>query len=328
MARTGKRVRLCPEITDPNLRMFLDIVPQVRRFNREASLAVPLRGEAMQVPLEGREVPVCLHRAAPAPDGAALPVVFELHGGGFVFGLAEKDDALCERLREGIGCHVVGISYRLSPETPYPGALDDVCGVIAYFQERAARYGMDPARMAVIGFSAGATLATGAAMRALHGGGFSLCAQVLHYPFLDSSRMPDEKVHYDCDMDPIVMEAFTRLYAREEERTLPEVSPVCADPDTLRGMVPTLIVPAERDSLREEGLRYAELLRAAGVETECQVVPGTHHGYIEDACNPKVYEELTAPPVKATHSPYFRVWAEAGLGLSCVFLRRQFGMDA
>ena len=315
----ARRERLCPEITDPELRAFLDMVPSIRRFNTDLVLSQPLTGEALTLPLEGRELQVYLHRAA-EPD---RPAVFEFHGGGFVLGNAEKDDRICETLSKELNANVIGVNYRLAPEHPYPAALDDAYDVIRYFQQHAADYRLDASRMAVLGFSGGATLATAAALRAVEEKDFSLRAQVLHYPYLDSTRMPAEKNHYPCDMDPAVMTAFTRLYSKEEERTLPAVSPVCAAEEELRGMPPALILPAEYDALKEEGLQYAGNLQKAGVPVYCKVIPDAHHGYIEDAGNEQVYS-FTAEDVKKTHSAYFVAWAKAALILTVSFLKARF----
>ena len=312
----GRRVRLCPEITDPELRGFLDMVPGIRRFNSDLLKMQTLTGEEQVLALPGREIRVFLHRA----EHSMRPVVFEFHGGGFVLGNAEKDDLICEELSKKIDVNVIGVDYRLAPENPYPAALDDVCDVITYFGDHAQEFGLDSSRMAVMGFSGGATLATAAALRSLRDQSFHLCAQVLHYPYLDATRMPAEKQHYPCDMDPAVMTAFTKLYSREEERALPLVSPVCAARDDLTGMPAALILPAEYDSLKEEGLKYAENLKKAGVPVYCKVIPDAHHGYIEDAGNEEMYS-YTAEDVKAAHSPYFRCWARAAMDLTAEFLR-------
>lgn len=317
----AKRQRLCPEITDPELRAFLDMVPSIRRFNTQLALGQSLTGEPVNLSLPGREISVYVHRA----KGTNRPVIFEFHGGGFVLGNAEKDDALCRFLCRELDAHVVAVNYRLAPENPYPAAVDDACDVILWFKEHGEEWGMDPGRMAVLGFSGGATLATAAALRAGKTGAFSLKGQALHYPYLDSTHMPQEKNHYPCDMDPAVMTAFTRLYSTEEERVLPEVSPVMAAQEDLRGMPPTLLIPAQFDALKEEGLLYAEHLKSAGVPVYCQVMPDAHHGYVEDAWNEQVYQAATAEDVKASHSPYFRDWAKGALELTASFLRNCFG---
>lgn len=316
-------MRLCPEITDPYLRGFLNTVPDIRRFQEELIMQQELSGETCMIPLEGREVNVWIHRAF---EPGVRPVVFEFHGGGFIFGNAQKDDQICRELSERLGCTVIGVNYRLAPEHPYPAAFNDAYEVIRYMKEHADLYEIDVRKMAVMGYSGGATLAAAVAMRCRKEGDFSLCAQVLHYPYLDSVHMPQEKQHYDCDMDAEVMRAFTELYSREEERAIPYVSPVCAAREDLEGIAPACILPAEKDALRQEGLLYAKKLKEAGVPVYCQVVPDVHHGYLEDAGNEAVYA-ATTEDTRMLHSPYFRDWAAAALRVSGTFLKQQFDAD-
>ncbi len=315
-----KRVRLCPEITDQGLRSFLDMVPAIRDYNTELVMEQRRMGENHTITLEGREITISFHKAG---EGER-PVLFEFHGGGFVLGNAEKDDAICSEINRTLDIHVIGVNYRLAPEHPYPAAFDDAYDIICYFKNHAEEYGIDPKKMAVMGYSSGATLSAAVAMRCHKEGDFSLCAQILHYPYLDAIHMPLEKTHYDCDMDPEVMRAFTLLYSREEERTNPYVSPICASSEELKGIAPACILPAQKDALKEEGLIYAENLKKAGVPTYCHVIPEVHHGYLEDAGNEHVYE-MTAEDTKKLHSPYFRAWAKAAMGITCTFLAKQFG---
>ena len=315
----ARRQRLCPEITDPELRAFLDMVPSIRRFNTDLAKSVPLTGEAIVVPLEGREITVYLHRA----KDSGRPIVFEYHGGGFVLGDAEKDDKICQELCEKINVNVIGVNYRLAPENPYPAAFDDVYDVIRYFTAHAAECGLDGTKIALLGFSGGATLAAAAALKAGKTGDFRFTAMALHYPYLDATKMPSEKAHYPCDMDPAVMAAFTKLYSKEEERGLCYVSPICADDSEIAKLPPSLILPAEYDALKEEGLSFAERLTKAGVPVYCKVMPDAHHGYIEDAGNETIYA-YTSEDVKATHSPYFRQWAGAAMDVTAEYLKNRF----
>ena len=213
----GKRTRLCPEITDMGLRSFLDMLPSIRSYQTDLLQNQPRRGQLLTIPLDGRELTVLFHKAS---STESRPVVFEFHGGGFMMGNAEKDDSLCRKISRTLDCHVIGVNYRLAPEHPYPAAVDDAYDVIRYFKDHADEYRINLEKMAVFGYSAGATLATVTAMRAKASGDFSLCAQVLHYPYLDAVRLPEEKEHYDCDMDVDVMRAFTLLYSKENERKL------------------------------------------------------------------------------------------------------------
>ena len=119
-----------------------------------------------------------------------------------------------------------------------------------------------------------------------------------------------------------VMKSFTLLYSSEEERHNPYVSPVCASMDELKGLPPALILPAERDSLKEEALLYAEHLKEAGVDVNLQIMSGMHHGYVEDAANPEVY--MTTPEeVRNTHAPDFRDKADEAIRLTEDFLEKK-----
>ncbi|MCR5526030.1 MAG: alpha/beta hydrolase [Lachnospiraceae bacterium] len=315
----AKRVRLCPEITDPELRGFLDMVPSVRKYMRGIIDDSLLKGEKTSITLKERELTVYIHRA----EGKNRPVVFEMHGGGFILGDAEKDDSICESIKENADVNVVGINYRLSPEFPYPAPLDDVYDTILFFKKHAAEYGFDMEKIGLIGFSAGATLAAAISLRSKKSGDFNVTAQALHYPYLDSTRMPSEKKHYDVDMDAAVMKSFTELYSKKEERALSYVSPIMAKREELEGTAATLILTADRDALKDEGLEYGEHLRAAGVDTYAAAIPGTHHGYIEDAAHEPSYE-VSDMNKRKLHDPYFRVWAKTALEISADFFTRRF----
>ncbi len=314
----ARRQRLCPEITDPELRGFLDMVPSIRSFQSRVLDMQEQKGEKLVLPLEGRELTVYLHRAS-APG---RPVVYELHGGGFVFVDARRDDGICEEIAQLSGCNVIGIDYRLAPEAPYPAALNDLCDVIAYFRAHGQEYQMDAERIGLLGYSAGATLAAAAGLRAA-AGEFPLSAVVLHYPYLDSARMPAEKEHFDTDMDPAVMTAFTKLYSKEEERRLSHVSPVYASKDELQGFAPAMILPAEKDALRDEGLLFAKHLKEAGAEVHCMVMPGVHHSYVEDAGNMQYFDAATMEDTKKSLNPFFPEWAAAAVRLSAAFFAQK-----
>lgn len=324
----AKRQRLCPEITDPELRGFLDMLPDIRTFNREMVFSQERFAQTTEFALPGRTISICFHHAKDS-EGNLLPgnhpVLFEFHGGGFMMGNAEKTDALCEQLARELGIHVIGVNYRLAPENPFPAAVKDAYQVIRRIWQKHQEYRIDPMAMAVMGYSAGATLSTAAAMQAVLNQEFSLKAQILHYPYLDAVHMPEEKKHYVCDMDSNVMNAFTRLYSAPQERTNPYVSPVCAKTEELKGCAPALILPAERDALKEEALIYAEHLRSAGCEVKLQIIENVHHGYLEDAANPEVYAQLSED-IKKTHDTTFWNQAEMAMNLTKEFLREKLSL--
>ena len=149
MAKRHPRARLCPEITDPKKRVFLDLVPMVRRLHQDVLDKQNPAGERIDIPLEDRTITVYLHRA----EGKKRPVVFEYHGGGYVFGSAAADDQFCEKLCRLSGWHVAGVDYRLAPEHRFPAQLEDAWEVIRWFREHADMLGADPDQFAVTGFS-------------------------------------------------------------------------------------------------------------------------------------------------------------------------------
>ena len=317
------RERLMPEITreaEPEYRSFLDLVPVIRKFNQSVVEKQVKKGERLTLPLPGRELTVYLHRA---PEKGS-PVVFEYHGGGYVFGSAATDDGLCSTLRDFSGCNVVSVDYRLSPEEPYPAPAEDAFEALKWFHENGERYGIDPERMAVMGFSAGGNLAAVTALRAAMEEADYLKAQILHYPFLDYTHEPEEKQHFDSDVDPALIHGFARGYLPEKGYEDPLVSPICADPGLLAKVCPALIVPAEKDALCQEARYYHALLSEAGVDSKLIIMPGVHHGYIEDAYNRELFEKTTMEPKKRLLSPDFPARAEEALRSTAEFLRKQF----
>ena len=226
---------------DPFLRSFVKLLPSLRSSQREAVLGQPITGLPFSVPCAGREIPVWVHPAR----SKNRPVIFELHGGGFVLGDGEKCDGFCELLAQELDMTVVGVGYRLAPEDPYPAAVEDVYEVVRWFAQHPDRYSINPEQMILMGYSAGANLATVCAMLAKERGEFSLRGQILCYPYLDSVHQPSEKPHFAADMDQEVMEAFAALYCTQAQRTDPHVSPVCATLEQLRGLCPALVLLAE-----------------------------------------------------------------------------------
>lgn len=285
---------------NPFLRSFVKLLPSLRSSQRDAVLGQPLSGLSFSVPCDGREIPVWVHPA----KSAGRPVLFELHGGGFVLGDAEKCDGFCELLAQELDITVVAIGYRLAPEFPYPAAVEDVYEVVRWFSQHPQAYSIDRDKMMVMGYSAGANLATVCAILSKERREFSLCGQILCYPYLDSVRTPREKPYYETDMEPEIMEAFSALYCTCAQRADPHVSPVCASPAQLQGLCPALVLLAEHDALRAEGERYIQLLQQSHVNVNYRILNHTHHGFLEDWANRAAYQQQP-PDVRAKHNPGF-----------------------
>jgi len=218
----------------------------------------------------------------PAPR-AALPAILYLHGGGWVVGDLDGVDALCRALANRAQAIVVSVDYRLAPEHPFPAGLDDAQTALAWMHARAASLGADPERLAVAGDSAGGNLAAALARRIRDDHAAArpaLRAQLLVYPALDGALATASAAEmaegYDLTREQ--MRWYWDAYAPGGAARTPDASPLRAS--TLGGLPPAVIVLAELDPLRDDGLDYAERLRAAGVEADVRVWPGMVHGFL------------------------------------------------
>ncbi len=235
--------------------------------------------QEMQLDVGGRYVPVIVY--TPKEHGESpLPVFFSIHGGGFVMARAAMDGAYCRRIARDVGCVVVNIDYRLSPEVTYPAALDDCYGAIKWVHAHAERIGIDQQRMAVGGYSAGANLSTVLCMLAKEKGELSLCYQVLCYGPMDltGGHEFDDVPTDQLDMFPPEIERlFNSAYIGAADPRDGKLSPLYAP--SLAGLPPALLVAGERDGLVCQSRAYARRLRESGVTTELQLYPGVSHGF-------------------------------------------------
>jgi acetyl esterase len=224
------------------------------------------------------DIPVRVY--TPAGTGP-FPVLVFFHGGGFVVCNLDTHDPICRALCAGAGCVVVSVDYRLAPEHKFPMPLEDCVAAMRWVAANAAGLKGDPRRLAVGGDSAGGNLAAVTALRARDEGGPSLRGQLLLYPVTD---------HYDPGTPSYVENGKDYGLTREDmiwfwdhylgdkaEAGNPHASPLRA-PD-LRGLPPALLITAEYDPLRDEGERYAERLRAAGVDCTLTRYDGMFHGF-------------------------------------------------
>ena len=209
----------------------------------------------------------------PSPPG----VVVFVHGGAWVSGTLDAYDNICESLVELAGCVVVSVDYRLAPEHPFPAAVDDTLVALRWAVDHAAELDGDPARLAVMGDSAGANLATVAATLAARAGWCTPVLQVLLYPVLDvTMASPSVTEHADA---PLFSRAdMAWMYEQyggpaDDWRASPLVA------TDLTGAPPALVVVAGVDPARDDGVRYAERLAAAGVPAVVETYATMMHGF-------------------------------------------------
>ena len=281
---------------DPELTGALPVLPTVSDFSsldrireiRAARDAMPRPPDRDDVVFEDRDVPgasgdpplrVRLYR----PKAAASDLragVLEIHGGGFMLGSIEMMDPWCQRVAADLDVVVASVEYRLAPEHPYPAGIEDCYAALSWMADHAAELGVDAARIAIAGQSAGGGLAAGTALLARDRGGPALCFQLLEIPELDDR------------LDTPSMRAFedTPLWNRPNAvwswrhylgSSPPDPVPIYAAParaEDLRGLPPAYISTMEFDPLRDEGIHYALRLLEAGVSVELHSYPGTFHG--------------------------------------------------
>jgi len=214
-------------------------------------------------------------------SGEPRPTLLYLHGGGWVQGDLETHDGLCGKLAAWAGIRVISLDYRLAPEHPFPAGPDDVLSAYNALIDKAGEWGVDPARMAVGGDSAGGNL-TAALMHDLQGAGLPLPnAQLLIYPAVDTRlNTPSMVALKDAYILPVErINWFLDLYVpKGQDRKDPRIAPIFSD--RLAGQPEAMIVIGGHDPLWDDGLNYAERLENAGVVVKMVKFPGQIHVFM------------------------------------------------
>ncbi|WP_217554414.1 alpha/beta hydrolase [Streptomyces sp. GbtcB6] len=266
-----------------------------------------------EVTVEDRVIPANGHSLGlrlytPAAKGAgALPVAVWMHGGGFVLGGPNAEDATCRRLSARLGIAVVAPDYRLAPENPYPAAFDDCYAAVAWVVEEAEALGVDASRLALGGHSAGAALAAAVALAARDRQGPRIRYVYLGYPVLDDRL---ESVSAHAVTDPRLFnlhgaKAGWEMYLQGSDPRSDHAVPARAE--DLRDLPPMYIMVAAVDPVRDETLEFAARLSEAGNAVEVHLVPGVPHMF-----------DVLAPAISASRRAV-DAWTAAladGIGVS------------
>jgi triacylglycerol lipase len=275
----------------PGLSLTAESLPQTRAFLKEMNAQRPsdlpdfsaISVSEHHVPgLQGEpDVRVLVY--IPKNVSTPLPALLWIHGGGYVFGSAEQDDLQVKSIVSTVECAAVSVDYRLAPETPHPGPVEDCYAALKWLYMHAGELGVDATRIAIGGASAGGGLTAGLALLTRDRGEVPLAFQLLIYPMLDDRTVTSAEPHpytgeyiWTTDANRF---GWTALLGQEPGG--PDVSPyaAAARAEHLEGLPSTFISVGALDLFLEEDLEYARRLMRAGVPTELHVYSGAFHGF-------------------------------------------------
>jgi acetyl esterase/lipase len=276
-------------LLDPQIALLAETVP-LRTISTD--LLPVLRGTPLAAPVALSEnVERTDHQVSVTPDvvvrvhrpkgvDGPLPCVYSIHGGGYVLGSYTMDDARFDRWCRMFPCVGVSVEYRLAPETPYPGPLDDCYAGLRWTVEHAEEIGIDPSHIGIVGTSAGGGLAAGLALLARDRGEIPLQFQLLECPMID-----DRRVTHSSQLDALLVwsresnEFGWRAYLGDLSGRVdvPYHAAAARCPD-LSGLPPSYVCVGGADGFRDEDIEYALRLNQASVPTELHVYPGAPHG--------------------------------------------------
>lgn len=298
---------------DPMLQKILEVVPfrltadggveAARRRFRDLPrrpLHPGLRVENHYVDGPAGAVPVRVYW----PDDTGTerpPVTMYFHGGGFAVGDLDTHDATARQHAVGADTVVVSVDYRLAPEEPYPAAVEDAWAATCWVADHAGQFGADGSRLAVAGDSAGGTLAAVVAQLARDStrngsDGPRVAFQLLWYPSaMWDTSLPSFAENADAPvLDAAAIAEFTHWYAGHVDFSDIPATLAPGRAADLSGLPPAYVAVAGHDPLRDDGIRYAELLAAAGVEVELHHAETLIHGYLGYAAVVPAATEATA----------------------------------
>jgi acetyl esterase len=255
---------------------------EYRRMLFKTEIAPPEIGAASDLAVPSDAGPLQVRKYVPAQaEAAAEAAVLFIHGGGCVLGDINTHDVLCRTLCHDTRATVISLDYRLSPEHPFPAAVEDTVSALTWLSHEAFALGLDPERIAIAGDSAGGGLAAVALQETKGSLAAAVRAQALIYPALDlRGRLPSRK-HF-ANQFPVPREMidwfFDQCFGPARPFTDPRANPSFYEDYT--GLPPALIITAGHDPLRDEGAEHAERLIAAGVPVEYECCEGTIHGFM------------------------------------------------
>ena len=235
----------------------------------------------LSIPGPAGPIALRLYRGVGTSEAVALPALLFLHGGGWVLGDLDSHDGICRRLANLAACRVVAVDYRLAPEHRFPAAIDDAAAALAWMAANATALGIDPARLAVGGDSAGGNLAAVLAIMGRDGTVPASACQLLLYPVADLTMDSGSyaRITEGVPLTAMTMRWFADHYAPDPAQRLDwRTSPLRAE--RLAGTPPAFVLTVGHDPLADEGRAYAGRLEAEGVRVAALHLTDQIHGFL------------------------------------------------
>ena len=240
--------------------------------------------------IRGPDGPLDIYWYDPAPGTSGRAALLHIHGGGMVLGSVKEMQHGPSGMAAALGIPVASVEYRLAPETPFPGPQEDCLAGLVWLADNAAALGVDPARIAVVGESAGGGLAAAVAQMArdatrVHRAGPAIAAQILIYPMLDHRTGGPDCSHNNRTTGEFIWtrtsnqfgwECLRGDYGADDDRKGWFSPSLAAD---LSNLPPTLLLTGSLDLFFDEDLEYARRLVDAGVPVELHSYPGAVHAF-------------------------------------------------
>ena len=275
----------------PPLNLDRDTLPMVRSMIGQGRRVAPesessqVTSTVVDIPGPPNSPPVRVLCYRPAGAASMLPALLHMHGGGYVLGTAASSEASNRALSAELDCAVFSVDYRLAPETPYPGPLEDCYVALAWLHAHAGELRIDASRIGVKGESAGAGLAAALGLLARDRGKLPIAFQHLIYPMIDDRTGAAGSTTENTFVGTFIWTAEQNRFGWSCLLGTPpggrDVSPYAAPARAteLAGLPPAFISVGALDLFLEEDLAYAQRLARAGVPVELHVYPGAFHGF-------------------------------------------------
>jgi triacylglycerol lipase len=284
---------VAPELA-PALEFFpnMDFSQGMEAFRQpfDPSMMPPLPPELLAVTVTERKLPGLaggpkvrvLHYTPPGAK-PGRPALLHIHGGGYVLGTPDMNDGANRAAALSLGIEVVSVDYRLAPEHVWPAALEDCYAALVWMAGNATELGIDPARIAIAGESAGGGHAAALALYARDKGGPAICFQMLDAPMLDDRTGTTSDPHPHVGHFVWTPErnrfGWTSLLGMAAGGPEVPAAAVPARAASVAGLPATFITVGALDLFLEEDMEFVRRLTRAGVPVELHVIPGAYHGF-------------------------------------------------